>query len=477
MIKLRKLIKRGFFLLLVGEIIFFFNPYPLRAASLTSAKDTLETSRLSFHGKNAANLTPGTTIIQMATSGTPSTSTANLFPGDTVVYTITTNTYTVDQIIDSDEFSVTSALDGADDDLDDEFVVDRTSHHTISFDTATAISNGAIKIRVKADASGSNDGNPDDDGWDFNSFGNDVTCPSDVATFYDFVTGTATASGDTGCTAGYHCFECRYSGPGNPSQSLVIGIGTTTPELINPSAASGHAEGTADTYSIIFDNLDSSDVAIDSTTIKVAIIESVRVTATVDPTITFTITGVSADSGSYCGITRTASSADSTATAVPFGSLTLGAFNDAQQQLSCITNASGGYAITTMSNDPLSVEGEHSTELADTDCDAEDCDYDDVGEWSTENDASGFGYSLQNIDASTVPFQYNSSLESCTGAGYCAQAFPDKSQDDVAFEIMSNSSTPSTTEDAYLCYRIAVSTGQTAGDYENAITYVATATF
>ncbi len=208
--RLRKSLLEALLLIFIGGGLILLTPRQLASANLTSVDDTLETSRLSVHGKNAVNLTAGSTVIQMATSGVPSKSTVNIFPGDTLIYSTTSNSYTVDSIVDDDQFSVGVGLSAADCDADDVFYIKRTATHTVDMTTASAYANGSIRVRIKADGTTPNDGNPDDEGFDFNSItGSSVTCPSDVANFYDFVAPTATASGGTGCPAGYHCFECR----------------------------------------------------------------------------------------------------------------------------------------------------------------------------------------------------------------------------------------------------------------------------
>ncbi|MFH1601465.1 MAG: hypothetical protein ABIB61_00730 [Candidatus Shapirobacteria bacterium] len=465
----KKIIRVLSYFILIISLSFVF-PFSLESANLTSIADTLETSRLSFHGKNNEQLTAGTTIIKMAGAGTPSTTTANIFTGDTVVYTATSNTYTVDYVIDSDEFAVTSALNAADDDANDEFVIDRTGTHTITFTTTSAIPNGAIKVRIKADSTTPNDGHPDNEGWDFNSVsGTDVTCPNDVASYYDFVTGTATASAGSGCASGYHCFECRYSGPGDPGRSMTFVVGSAA-EIINPSATTGHTAGTADTYSIIVDNLDANYTAIDSTTTKVAVIESVRVTATVDPTISFSIAGI-AIGETACG---NALDVTSTATTVPFGSLSIGSFADLAQNLTVSTNADGGYAVTALENNQLTMVGATAPEIPDTPGDNTTASHTQTDEW-VSTDTKGFGYSLENVDANTAAFEYTSTDDDCDGV-FCAKQFADASATQ-AHQTIFYSGTVADNENAYVCYRAIVSSTQQAGDYWNAITYRATATF
>lgn len=461
--------KRAIYLLVLS--LLFFTPNSIWAMS--AAKDTLETSRASFHSSLEGAHTTGTTLITIDTTNHPSKTTANLFPGDTVI--IDDGSYTVDNIVNTTQFTITAPLDATDDDDTDVIYVDRTSIHTVTYTTGAAIPNGAIKVRVVADSVTPNDGNPDDGGFDYNSItAGDVSCPAD-GNNYNFVTATATVSAGASCTAGYHCFECRYSGVGMTSIGHTITIGSTN-EMVNPSLAVGHTAGQADPHTIIIDNLDSSDAQVtgETTNMKVAVIESVRVTATIDPTITFTIAAVSSGQ-SRCGATTDVTT---TPTAVPFGSLTLGAFNDAAQQLSCVTNGAGGYVVTVIENDQLSIDGEHGTELSDTDCDSgAACTETAEGEWNVDTTESGFGFSIQDIDANSVPFEYTTATGNCSGT-YCARRFPSTADGgESATGLFSNSSTPTTTEDIYMCYRLVGSTTQQAGDYENALTYVATATF
>jgi len=458
-----------FFFLGLGLVL----PKDLTSANLTSVKDTLETSRLSYHGANASGITAGSSVIQIQTSGYPSTSTANLFPGDVIMFTDTNNTYTVDQILSSNKFAISGTLAAADVDAGDEFIASRSATHTINLTTVSAVANGAIRVRIKAPASDYNDGLPDQDGFDFNSLtDSDVTCPTDT-TGFDFVSGTATVSGGTNCPSGYHCFECRYSGTGAASTSLSLTIGGSR-ELINPAPASSHSEGTADTYAYIVENLDSNDNVIDSTTGKVAVIESVRVTATVEPRLEFSVSGITADSGSYCGVSRSSSSPDTTATAIPFGTVSISAFTDAAQQLTVSTNAVGGYVVTAIENDQLSIGGDHSIEIPDTPGDNSSASHTTKDEWSNTA-TKGFGYSIQNVDAASVAFQYSDSDGNCTGT-FCAKQFADLANSEVPQTLFS-STTVADSEDIYVCYRLIVSSTQQSGEYENQITYRATATF
>ena len=467
--------------LLTGLLALVY-PQELDSANLTSVADTLSTSRLSYYSQLSGAHTVGATLLTVKTSGVPSTTTANLFAGDTVMIgdAATATSYTVDDIFDTDEFQITAGLGSGDVEDGDVIIATRSATHTVTFATATAIPNGAIRVLIPYGTNANNDGIPNHDGFDYGVTAPSLTAPTGGGVT-SWETATATASADTGCTAGNHCFEARYNGTNNVNASLTFTIGGAN-KLINPAPGASHTAGTADTYSVTIqqlrDRLNNYAVA-DSTVVKIAVIESVRVTATVDPSLTFTIAGA-ASGASRCGTTTDVTT---TATGVPFGSVSLAAFNDASQTLSAVTNGAGGYAVTMISDDQLSVGGDHTTEIVNTDCDSENCTDATSGEWSTENDVSGFGFSIQNVDASTVPFEYSTATGNCTGT-YCARMIPSTAtasetpdDSDTALSIMSKTTIPTTTEDMYVCYRLTVATTQTAGDYENNITYVATATF
>lgn len=468
----------GYGLVVVSFLVGLLHPSHLSSANLTSVKDTLQSSRLSVNARvDATGTSVGSSNVKLKTvASAPANtiSTANLRAGDSLV--IGSGTYTIVGIADADEFTVTPVIASGDGDDNDPIYLKMKPQHTITLTTTTAVANGFFQILLPADTTTPNDGNPDDQGFDFNT--SVAVVAADVGV-YNFVTGVATASGATGCTApaNYHCFEVHYSGPGSIGQAISITIGNTngTNTPIAPSTGTGHSEATADTYPVLVKNFASganpnSAAPIDATTARIAVIESVRVTATVDPTISFTIAGVNTAT-STCGATP---DIDTTAgvnapLAVPFGSMALNTFKDASHQLTVSTNASGGYVVTAAENDQLSRDGLGVTTIPDTDCDGEDCTITSGTEWNTATD-NGFGYSLDNNDAAVIPFEYNAS-----GATFRAKPFPVLGTDTP--EPIFSSTTVANAEDVYVCYRLGVGATQAAGDYENQITYTATGTF
>ncbi len=454
--------------LTVVSLVYLF-PRKINSANLTTTKDIIQSSRISFAGRVKTPTVSGSGHVWIYTTGAAefySVSTAGLKPGDVV--TIGSNQYTIKSIVNSSEFTITGTLGVGD-------VADTTPiyylskpQHVITFNTASAIANGFFRVLLKAGAANSNNGVPDSDGFDLSS---PVTLTPTNATGYTFVTSlnAATAAGTvSSCPAGYHCFEFHYLGVGGTSTAINLTIGNTTgvSTPIAPAPASAHIEGSADAYTFKVQNFpngsDPTGVATDQTQGKIAVIEAVRVTATVDPTITFSIAGVGVGV-STCG---QANNITTTATSVPFGTLGLNTFVTGSQLLTVSTNAINGYSVTAMENAAMSVVGVGTT-IPDTVCNnpGTDCTSTTEQSWNTASGAPGFGYSLTSVSGAVVPF-------TTSGATFNARPF-----DAVTPQQIMSSTGVSNSHTANVCYRVSVDATQAAGDYENQITYTATASF
>ena len=463
-------------MLLAGVAVGRANQQESLSASLTSVSVTLSNSRLSFRGGLTTGNSAGASnvLIETTAGDFPSTSSAQLQEGDTVLIGEggSLGSYTVSSTNPDGDFSVTPVLAAGDIDDNDDVVATQSAVHTVRFTTANAITNGSIRILVPAldSDTASADGIPDGGKFDFGTSAPTVTCPGNI-TGYTFAAGTATASNVTLNGEDYHSFECGYTGAG------AIGTvfdGTTNgaitiDSLINPAPGASHTLGTADAYKVIVQHLDSGDSVVDATTVSVGVIEAVKVTATVAPQITFRIIGV-ASSTSACGGTT---GVTTTSTAVPFGELSIDSFVNAAQTL----------AVTALENDQLAKSGTTCT----GDSTASDCIPDSVGnnssmthavsdEWTTAT-VKGFGYSLHDYNTSglTPAFEYDTATGSCTGS-FCARQFADNEDSQSPVQIFSASSVADN-HHLYVCYRAIISATQAAGEYENYITYTATATF
>ncbi|MBU1130446.1 hypothetical protein KKE45_03965, partial [Patescibacteria group bacterium] len=458
-------------LILFSIIIFlklFFFSNKLKSANLSSVKDTLSTSQLSYYGTLGAGNSATDTLVKISTtSNNPSDTTANLFSGDTVSIGNSGSTaltpYTVKDIGNTGEFQITTGLNANNIIAGEAIIATRSAIHTVSFTPVSNFTAGIFQFLIKASSSTDetlNDGIPDQEGFDLGMDVGGTTIGSGTRLKTADVACPLSATAGVGTTvvissSSYHIISCTL-GAGITN---VVGVGytmvvgrslATGSQLINPSPASGHtpgqADSSADVYSFYVRHLDSDQTVRDTTQGKIAVVESVRVTATVDPTITFIIDNTNVSTGdTRCGNTLGTNAADTTATSVAFGSLNLSAFNDLAQRLSCVTNAANGYAVTAYEGDVLENVNTGVT-IPNTDCDNEDCTASSETEWATENNVSGFGYSMENINADTITFTYG------TGTTFAARPFGQGS--DNATTLFNNNSTPTTTERIYVCYRL-----------------------
>ncbi len=493
--KAKTLLIFGVFSLLYASEVPKYLSEKLRSANLTSVSVTMSTSKLSYKAVLAAGNTAGSSVVTIAGTG-PSTTTTNLFTGDSVLIGSggTAHTYSVNDISSSTQIALTSGLFASDISAGNLVIASRSAALSVRFKPASAVANGAFRILVPAAATTNNDGIPDHTGFDFGVATPTVTCPADVGATYDFAAGTASPDAVTLNTVHYHAYTCRYSGAGSVGQDFTGDLNIATiSAVINPAPANGHSAGTADQYRVIVQQLsgsDSGDSTVDSTTVSLAAIEAVRVTASVDPILQFSIQGVTASS-SICGITTTV---DTTATGgnvlpnVPLGTLGISSFTDASQLFTVSTNALNGYAVTALENDQLTKPG--SNPCADSGVDGygagNGCIPDVTGgsetgtglNWSSTA-TKGFGYTLQggSVPNGFIEAYYSAGTSSCGGTGtYCARKFPDNQNGEPAQRLFF-STTSRDTDTVNVCYRAVISTSQDSGSYQNNVTYTATATF
>jgi hypothetical protein len=234
------------------------------------------------------------------------------------------------------------------------------------------------------------------------------------------------------------------------SSVMVLEIGT--------NATSG---ATGDTQIANPDTVGSYEITIgggtfqDNGSVMVAIIDNVVVSAQVNTTFDFSVSAV--DSG--FSVNGTSTSATSTATTIPFGTLSAGVIRTLAQDLSVTTNASNGFAITVYQDTNLLsstgadidgfIDGAYTdTPSAWTDPGTNVADEDTWGHWGlTSNDSDLFGSNLW-VSPSTTPrtvWSHNSVVSAST---------------------------------TRVAYQAEISALQEAGDdYTTTLTYIATPTF
>ena len=476
----------------------FINPdKKTYSANFTSASATLSNARFSYKA-GVSSGTSGTSTVTIDGSGNADNDTNHLFPKDNVCFAGTletgclgNTTYDVANIASTTVFNTSTTLSTT---LESTayVVATQSGSLTLAFTTVNVIpASGTILITIPAvkTAGKTNDGFPDtaatttNNGFDIKG----ITTSDITVTGCTDVNWTVTSITPGDGSTDHTILITRNTSSCAASTALTVTI-DSSPGLINPAPLTTHTQGQADSYQINIKSRDTGANTLDNSDVSVAPIEGVLVSATVDEALSLTVAGISANSGSYCGITRTASSPDTTATSVPWGSISstyLAATHNTSHQLTVSTNATGGYKLYAEENDQMGKDGvactgatadEANDCIKDTVCDGTGCTHQTYRDWGSDPSSfPGFGYSLQNVSGSDAIFEYN------TSAGtFNAKQFADQeaSEDRAAStaHLMTNSG-PVDSSSAYVCYRIDITGTQPAGYYFNKVKYTAVPTF
>jgi len=210
-----------------------------------------------------------------------------------------------------------------------------------------------------------------------------------------------------------------------------------------------------------------------TSTIKVAIVAGVGVTATVAESLTFTISSVAAAScPETIGGTDRSDQAGHDDDSIPFGSINPSTFYFSCQSLAISTNAGGGYSGTVQETDQLKTAG--ATEFPDGDCDT-NCSEISNGTWTgAAND--GFGYCMDDVTGNGAQTAGWATAEQCDDATPEFMIFPEKGIDAPDVQTIM-SSAGAVADTSYVGYKINPAATQTAGDYSNTTIYVVTPTY
>ncbi|MCA9357038.1 hypothetical protein H6784_00435 [Candidatus Nomurabacteria bacterium] len=246
---------------------------------------------------------------------------------------------------------------------------------------------------------------------------------------------------------------------------IVIKIGTNAAgganQITNPTAGS---------YEIVV------TAGADTGRTRVAIIDNVLVTAIVNTTFDFTITGLATSTA----VNGTSTTGSTTATEIPFGVLVAGETKTLAQQLNVTTNAANGYVVTVEQDGNLRsstgadidgfIDGAYTDTPTDWDANLPSnslLNENTWGHWgitSTDGNLQGGGTAFtaadQYIAASTTPrviMAHNDPSDGTTGTA-------DATGDDVG--------------ETFIGYQIQITPLQEAADdYQTTLTYIATPTF
>jgi hypothetical protein len=498
------------FILLAGSVLlclsfyvfFVVKPQLSKSANFTAASATLSNSRFSYKA-GVSSGTSGASVVDIDTSGNADNDTDHLFPKDVICFTNATEdgctgstTYTVANVPDTDTFNTTAAL-GATLLTTDYVVATQSGSLTISFTTATEVPvGGNMLITIPAVKSGSGnavDGIPDTaatkatNGFDLKAVASGDVSVSDISGCTGAGWGSATVTAGNGTSTDHTISFTRSSAACQTAKAITVTI-DSSPGIINPAPLTTHTQGQADAYQINVKTRDSGNNVLDQSDVTVAPVEGVLISATIDETLSLTIAGITTDSGSYCGITRTASSPDTTATSVGWGTLSatyLAATHNTEQQITVSTNADAGYTLYAEENDQMGKDGiactgasagEANSCIQDTTCDGTGCTHQTLRDWGSDPTSfPGLGYSLENVSGTDAIFEFDTS-----GATFNAKQFADveasESRSAATAHLMTNVG-PVEGSSAYVCYRLDITGTQPAGYYYNKVKYTAVPTF
>ena len=134
------------------------------------------------------------------------------------------------------------------------------------------------------------------------------------------------------------------------------GVGSSTPIVIRiglnaVDSGTGNSQITNPSSTTTSHYIDIGGTMQDSGQVRVAIVDQVLVSASVDASLTFTVSGVGASSTVNGSPTTTA--ATSTNTTLPFGTLVVNESKTLAHDLSVITNASAGFTVTVVQSTDL----------------------------------------------------------------------------------------------------------------------------
>lgn len=171
------------------------------------------------------------------------------------------------------------------------------------------------------------------------------------------------------------------------------------------------------------------------------------------------------DLGCYPDDGATVNSVTSTATSVPFGTISLNAFSQGCQDLVVSTNAGSGYSVTVQESSTMkTVNGLYT--IPDTTCDGGTCSEAAAAAW-TNAAKNGLGHTCAN--------QLNHDCNSAYSSGTNFRQFANIAGGETAQAVMSSSTAATAT--GRMKYRLSAGAAQAAGTYTTIITYIITGTY
>ncbi|MBU2632292.1 hypothetical protein KKG52_01120 [Patescibacteria group bacterium] len=342
--------KKGLIFILFFFILALASDKNANAASLISISDTISTSRPSASTPLNGVASAGSTSITVFDNKSVflASDSARLWGGTAETVTVASSSADLTKVyltsatanVHTAGSMVTSAI---------------TAMHKVQFTTVNAIPISG-KIVLTFPGSADNTASPSATTFAFNGLtsanvkinAGSTTCSWGISSpSITCTTGAAVVSAGSTITVLIGC-----------SANTGATCDTQVPTLINPAKST--TSGTADKWKVNISTQDTGSVELDSGSAAVGTIESVLVTATVDPTLNFTIqgrtTGQAVNTGNATGCTNTETlntGISSLSTSINMGVLSESGINISAQLISISTNGLNGYSLTATSSGQL----------------------------------------------------------------------------------------------------------------------------
>jgi hypothetical protein len=475
-----------------------FSVEKVHAATLIGAKDTITTSRPSPSTPLSANAASGAYQVSVYNNGSRflASDSAKMIRSSTNTL-INSGLNVASQSAALTSVYFTNALGAAGQNGTDVLFFPVTAMHTIQFTVVNTIpTNGDIVITFPTLSANDadNDASPSATTFQFNNLVSGTGGRDNIDVYDDStdisnnvtITETEPSPGnpgiisinvDSGTIAAGSVVKIYLGCTASTSASCT----TQAPRIINPTKSA--AEGTADIWKIKIATKDSSGIDLDDATVAIGTIETVEVRATVDASLSFSIAGVAngsaVNTGNTTGCTATETTnagITPTATVVNLGTLAntpsatnIKISNIAAQLITITTNAANGYTLTATSSGKLK-NYQSGFEIASNTTPQE-----------FPNGTHFFGINACGLDVNTSTWGSASCNSYITGSSSpCKYGWPTPT---TAITLASDPTGPVgntiTAGNGLVTVRYAAGIDAIvpSGEYQTAITYVATPTF
>jgi hypothetical protein len=279
------------------------------------------------------------------------------------------------------------------------------------------------------------------------------------------------ALGDINCPGagtpslpGGQVVRCTFAGGLAPTTTQII-VG----DVVSPAKVA--SAGVADTYTHTIITYNSGGTPLENAQVMVAIIDLVTVTASVDATLQFEVSGLATSTV----INQATTTFTTTSTTIPFGVIAPGAVNIevGGQQLEVTTNADYGFVVTVEQDQNL-------TSAASSDIDS----FDDGSPVSTpkawESPTGTLGNENEYGHMGLTSDDSNLSSDDASYPDFSGSAFGGFNGSNPYVVFAATSSADGSTQDigmAKVAYQIEITSLQEAGDYTNTLMYICTPSY